>query len=222
MIKFDVLNRSTGSVQFTAEIDCPLDALPSLKLGLAVKWAVKERANLRSADLFGADLFGANLYGADLGSADLRSADLRGANLGSANLGSANLCCADLRSADLRSANLRFANLRSVNLRFANLYGANLGSVNLRFANLYGADLGSNQKCSIRPVFFLGGTYDVMITDAHIKIGCQVHLSAEWRAFKSSDIEAFGGDPAQWKLFKPAILALAKAHQSRVTEESAP
>jgi uncharacterized protein YjbI with pentapeptide repeats len=186
MIKFDVFNRFSGAVQFTAEIDCPLDASPSLKLELAVKWAIKECADLGGADLRGADLRGADLRGANLGGADLRGANLYGADLGGANL-----------------------------------YGADLRGANLRGANLRGANLRSNQKCSIPPVFFLGGSYDVMITDAHIKIGCQVHLSAEWRAFKPSDIEAFGGDPAEWKLFKPAILALAKAHQSRVTEESA-
>lgn len=43
-IKFDVLNRFTGAVQFTAEIECDADASMSVKLGLAVKWAVKARA----------------------------------------------------------------------------------------------------------------------------------------------------------------------------------
>ena len=46
--------------------------------------------------------------------ADLSSADLRYANLRSADLSSANI-----RSADLRSANLRYADLHSANLRYA-------------------------------------------------------------------------------------------------------
>ena len=50
-MKFDVLDRFSGEVKFTAEIDCDENALPSLKLGLAVKWAIKEKANLSSADL---------------------------------------------------------------------------------------------------------------------------------------------------------------------------
>lgn len=54
--KFDVLNRFTRAVQFTAEITCSPDASMSLKLGLAIKWAVKARANLSGADLSGADL----------------------------------------------------------------------------------------------------------------------------------------------------------------------
>lgn len=50
-MKFDILNRYSGEVQLSAEIDCSVDAPPSLKLGLAVKWAVKERANLRQDGL---------------------------------------------------------------------------------------------------------------------------------------------------------------------------
>lgn len=66
MIKFDVKNRCTGEVQFTAEIECEEGAALSVKLGLAVMWAVEYGANLVRASLDGADLDGANLYGADL------------------------------------------------------------------------------------------------------------------------------------------------------------
>ncbi len=90
MISFQVLNRFTLQVQFTAEIDCKENESTSTKLGLAVKWAIKNKANLRSANLSYA-----NLSSADLGYADLRSA----------NLSYANLSYADLRYADLRYAN---------------------------------------------------------------------------------------------------------------------
>jgi len=63
-IPFDVLNRFSGEVQFTAQIECAADALPSVKLGLAVKWAIKERADLSRANLSGANLSGADLSGA--------------------------------------------------------------------------------------------------------------------------------------------------------------
>ena len=53
-IKFDVTNRWTGNVQFTAEIKCRKDEVTSVKLGLAVKWALKSGAGLRGADLRGA------------------------------------------------------------------------------------------------------------------------------------------------------------------------
>lgn len=46
MIKFNVMNRLTGAVQFTAEIDCSENELNGAKLGLAVKWAFKTSAVL--------------------------------------------------------------------------------------------------------------------------------------------------------------------------------
>ena len=106
-MKFDILNRFSGEVQFSVEIDCKADDLPSVKLGMAVKVAVKDSANLNGADLRGANLRGADLYGADL-----RSANLYGANLRSANLYGANLYGANLNGADLRGANLYGANLK--------------------------------------------------------------------------------------------------------------
>ena len=61
MLKFEVRNRFTGSVQFTAEIAAPPTALISIKLGLAVNWAIKNKANLSGANLSRADLSRANL-----------------------------------------------------------------------------------------------------------------------------------------------------------------
>ena len=71
MIKFDILNRLSGEVQFTAEIECDGKIPRSIKLGLAIKKAIEVKANL----------YGANLRSADLRSANLSSADLRSANL---------------------------------------------------------------------------------------------------------------------------------------------
>ena len=55
-MQFDVKNRSTGDVQFTAEINCIDDTPTSLKLGLAVRWAIKHDADLADANLAGANL----------------------------------------------------------------------------------------------------------------------------------------------------------------------
>lgn len=63
-MKFDVLSRFTGKVQFTAEIECGEDAAYSVKLGLAVRWALKSGADLGGADISGADISGAYLGGA--------------------------------------------------------------------------------------------------------------------------------------------------------------
>jgi hypothetical protein len=111
MIKFNVTNRFSGAVQFTAEIDCGDDAAPSIKLGLAVKWAVKSRANLSRADLSGANLSGADLSGANLSRANLSRADLSGANLSGADLSGAYLSGANLSRANLSRADLSGANL---------------------------------------------------------------------------------------------------------------
>ena len=55
-IKFDILNRFSGNVQFTAEIECAPDAPTSIKIGLSVRWAVKHGARLVGARLDGARL----------------------------------------------------------------------------------------------------------------------------------------------------------------------
>ncbi|MCB0227283.1 MAG: pentapeptide repeat-containing protein, partial [Anaerolineae bacterium] len=85
-MKYEIRHRLTGTVQFTAEIDCNKTATESVMKGLAVLWAIENRANLYGADLYGANLRGADLRGADLRGADLRGADLRGADLRGANL----------------------------------------------------------------------------------------------------------------------------------------
>ena len=54
-MKYDVMNRCSGYIQFTAEIDCEDDAENSLKLGLAVKWAISNGADLSFTNLIGAD-----------------------------------------------------------------------------------------------------------------------------------------------------------------------
>ena len=67
-------HRHTGAVIFTAEIEADENTSDAVKLGLAVKAAVREGANLT-----GANLTEANLTGADLSRADLTEANLRGA-----------------------------------------------------------------------------------------------------------------------------------------------
>ena len=96
MIKFDITNRFTGAAQFTAEIDCDDSELTSTKIGLAVKWGIKTRANLARANLARA-----NLAGADLAGADLAGANLAGANLAGAYLDGAYLAGADLAGAKI-------------------------------------------------------------------------------------------------------------------------
>jgi hypothetical protein len=164
------------------------------------------RAALEVAVKRGAILLGANLSGANLSSAILRGASLRGA---------------DLIGADLSGANLSGANLSGASLRGAILSGANLSSANLSGADLIGADLGQGQKASIPPLFVEGLCWPVMVTDCHIMIGCEVHTTDEWAAFDNERIARMDGCSARlfWGQWKKPLLAMARAHQSKVREE---
>lgn len=90
-VKFDILNRYTGEVEFTAEIECSEGTNKAYKTGLAVSWAIKNKVSLSGANLSGADLSGADLSRADLSRADLSGADLIGANLRGSSLRGTNL-----------------------------------------------------------------------------------------------------------------------------------
>jgi hypothetical protein len=164
------------------------------------------RAALEVAVKRGAILLGANLSGAILSGAILRGASLRGA---------------DLSGADLSGANLSGANLSGASLRGASLSGANLSSANLSGADLIGADLGQGQKASIPPLFVEGLCWPVMVTDCHIMIGCEVHTTDEWAAFDNERIARMDGCSARlfWGQWKKPLLAMARAHQSKVREE---
>ena len=164
------------------------------------------RAALEVAVKRGAILLGANLSGANLSSAILRGASLRGA---------------DLIGADLSGANLSGANLSGASLRGASLSGADLIGANLSGADLIGADLGQGQKASIPPLFVEGLCWPVMVTDCHIMIGCEVHTTDEWAAFDNERIARMDGCSARlfWGQWKKPLLAMARAHQSKVREE---
>ena len=105
-MQYEIKNRFTGAVQFTAEIDCAEDALRPIKLGLAVRLGIKEGANLAGANLAGAYLANADLGWVNLTDANLRDADLADAYLAGANLAGAYLAGADLAGAYLMGANL--------------------------------------------------------------------------------------------------------------------
>ena len=77
-MKYGIVNRYSGAVLFSAEIDAAADAPESVLKRLAVLAALKAGAYLRYADLSGANLSGANLSGADLSGADLSGVQLWG------------------------------------------------------------------------------------------------------------------------------------------------
>ena len=68
-MKFEIKNRFTGNTQFECELGASLDSSKySVKLGAAIKIAIKAKSDLRDADLRGADLRDADLrsFKADL------------------------------------------------------------------------------------------------------------------------------------------------------------
>ena len=78
-MKFEIKNRWTGDVQFTADIECDDNTSVGIKIGLSVKWAIKNKVSLRAADLRAANLSDANLSAANLRAAKLRAANLSAA-----------------------------------------------------------------------------------------------------------------------------------------------
>jgi uncharacterized protein YjbI with pentapeptide repeats len=129
---YNIIDRFTGAVLFSAEIECAPHTLPHVKLGIAIKFAVKSGADLSGADLSRANLIGSNLSGLNLSRSNLSDADLSGSNLSGANLSGSNLSGADLSGADLSGADLSDADLSGSNLSGADLIGANLNGHKIR------------------------------------------------------------------------------------------
>ena len=128
-----------------------------------------------------------------------------------ANLDGANLARANLDGANLDGANLARANLARANLVRANLDGASLVWANLDGANLAGAKFGDavTAERGIRQV--LGLRWPVIIFDAHMRIGCQLHSLADWATFTNREIVEMDGTDALlfWRRHKAMLLALA-------------
>ena len=171
----------------TVEIECAATTPEGVKLGLAVKVAVGQKADLRGADLRNAVLSGAVLRGADLSGAVLSGAVLRDADLSGAVLSGAVLRGADLSGAVLRDADLRNADLSGAVLRDAVLSGAVL-----RGAVLSGEKI---TRCFARLDRDDGYTFLAMQLQAggvKIAAGCRWFTLAEFRAHVASE---YPGEP---------------------------
>jgi hypothetical protein len=131
-MKFEIKNRWSGIVQFTAEIDAKFQTERyGVQLGAAIKVALKADACLAGAYLADANLADANLAGADLADANLAGANLADACLADANLAGANLAGAYLAGACLAGAYLADANLAGACLAGAYLADACLAGAYL-------------------------------------------------------------------------------------------
>ena len=198
--KIQIRHRYTEAVLF--ECAAPDGLGSGLHMRHALEKAVEAHANLRDANLRGANLSGANLRVANLSGADLRVANLSVANLRGANLRVANLRGANLSGADLSDADLSVANLRGANLRVADLRGA----------NLRGASFGEGVTAEQGVLQLIGLRWDVIIFDAHMRIGCQMHPLSDWASFDDRRIAEMDGVHALrfWRQHKSDLLTLAQ------------
>jgi uncharacterized protein YjbI with pentapeptide repeats len=160
-------------------------------------------------------IFGKLLYESD--AENIKEAVVKAVNdkidLSDAYLSDANLSGANLSGANLSGANLSGANLSGANLRDANLSDANLRDANLSGADLRGAD---GEKIIIEkiPIQVLTDTYNIIVFDAHMKIGCEFHSLADWWKFSDKRIAEMDGTKARhfWKIWKEPLKAICKAN----------
>ena len=112
------------------------------------------------------------------------------------NLRGADLEGADLYRADLQGANLRGADLRGADLRGANLDGEILKQTPLVVINLY---------------------YWCLISDNYMRLGCKRFTHEEWASFTDEQIAEMDGHALEfWNQWKTPLLAICKAHASKV------
>ena len=120
---------------------------------------------------------------------------------------------ADLSRADLCDANLRGANLCDADLRDANLCGADLCDANLRGANLYG------QRIQKTPIQINNLTWDILITEYHMKIGCQVHTHQEWEDFTGDEISEMDESALEFaEKWRSILLMMCHEHAKGVEQ----
>ena len=96
---------------------------------------------------------------------------------------------------------------KKANLRGADFYDANLRGANLRGANLRGEIL------TKAPISILNLTWDTLITEGYMTIGCQRHTHAEWEAFTDEAISNMESRASEfWKANRDWLLSACKAH----------
>ena len=124
---------------------------------------------------------------------------------------------ATLYAADLRGDTASYIATRVVLEKAvsdsANLYGANLYGADLDGAYLRGAYL-DGEKLTKAPISILNLAWSVLVTDGHMRIGCQRHTHAEWAAFDDRQIAAMDGANALrfWRANRDWLLAACAAH----------
>ena len=94
----------------------------------------------------------------------------------------------------------------------ADLRGADLRGADLRGADLRGASFGGGVTAEQGVLQLIGLRWDVIIFDAHMRIGCQMHPLSDWASFDDRRIAEMDGVHALrfWRQHKSALLTLAQ------------
>ena len=120
---------------------------------------------------------------------------------------------ADLSGSDLSYSDLSGSDLRGSDLSGSDLRGSDLRGSDLRGSNLSGSD-GEKIKIEKTPVQILGLRWDILIFDAHMKIGCEFHKISEWQGFDNDKIERMDGNALSfWEINKASLLAICAANE---------
>lgn len=99
----------------------------------------------------------------------------------------------------------------SLHLRYA-LEKATQSGVDLRDAYLRGASFGEGVTAEQGVLQLIGLRWDVIIFDAHMRVGCQMHPLSDWASFDDRRISEMDGVHALrfWRQHKSALLTLAQ------------
>ena len=98
------------------------------------------------------------------------------------------------------------------NLSCADLSRADLSRANLSGANLCRADL-SGEILDKTPLQILGTTWEILLTEKNIKIGCQFHSAEEWFSFDDYTIAKMDDKALDWwKIWKPILKLTHEEH----------
>jgi len=121
-------------------------------------------------------------------------------------------------------ASLARANLAGANLADADLAGAYLADAYLAGADLAGAKWMDGITIRRQPLQIYGLGWPVTMLDHHMRIGCELHLFADWAAFDDVRIIQMGGAAALkfWRAHKTALLALAASDDRGITAQEPP
>ena len=160
-----------------------------------VEEAVRQRVSLIGAFLTGVDLKGADLSNGDFRGANLSLSDLSGADLSEATFGGAYMYGTDLRMTDLSGTDLSGADLSEALFEGAEIYGETL---------------------TIAPICMGNLAYNVLITAAHMLIGCKWYTHETWAALDDYAIQCMDeGALDLWKQWKEPLLAVCAAYRAR-------